>query len=160
MHRFSFVLLIRKLEKAVAVSGVCLGVPEENSGKVPGKIAGKYFPNREMLQILGFQAGTFGPHCRDLVPTFLAGGFLKWTVPAFSSCSDLNPREGRTFQGSTRKIRNFARKTLLLGFFFSSHMFCVKGQAHATMKHALASHTHVALLVDYFKCLRPLIPWL
>ena len=28
----------RKLEKAVAVSGVCLGVLEENSGKVPGKL--------------------------------------------------------------------------------------------------------------------------
>ena len=28
----------RKLEKAMAVSGVCSGVPEENSGKVPGKV--------------------------------------------------------------------------------------------------------------------------
>ena len=27
----------RKLEKAVAVSGVCSGVTEENSGQVPGK---------------------------------------------------------------------------------------------------------------------------
>ena len=64
----------------------------ENSGK----IAGKFFPNREMLQILGFRApakanlpGTLGPHCRDLVPTFRAGYFLKSTVPAFSSFSDL-----------------------------------------------------------------------
>ena len=62
----------------------------------PGKIAGKIFPNREMLQIPGFRApgkanlpGTLGPHCRDLVPTFRAGCFLKSTVPAFSSFSDL-----------------------------------------------------------------------
>ena len=61
----------------------------------PGKSAGKIFPNREMLQILGFRApgkanlpGTLGRHCRDLVPTFRAGCFLKSTVPAFSSFSD------------------------------------------------------------------------
>ena len=48
-----------------------------------------------MLQILGFRApgkanlpGTLGPRCRDLVPTFRAGCFLKSTVPAFSSFSD------------------------------------------------------------------------
>ena len=29
---------IKALEKAVAVSGVCSGVPKENSGKVPGKL--------------------------------------------------------------------------------------------------------------------------
>ena len=65
---------------------------------VPGKFretCGKFFPNRQMLQILGFGApgkanlpGTLGPHCRDLVPTFRAGWFLKSTVPAFSSFSD------------------------------------------------------------------------
>ena len=51
-----------------------------------------------MLQILGFRApgkanlpGTFGPHCRDLVPTFCAGCFLKSTVPAFSSFSEPSP---------------------------------------------------------------------
>ena len=49
----------------------------------PGKIAGKIFPNRGMLQILGFRApgranlpGTLGPHCQDLVPTFRAGRFF------------------------------------------------------------------------------------
>ena len=31
-------VFLRKLEKAVAVSGVCSGVPEENSGKVPGQL--------------------------------------------------------------------------------------------------------------------------
>ena len=52
-----------------------------------------------MLQILGFRAPgkvnlpeTLGPHCRDLVPTFRAGCFLKSTVPAFSSFSDFQPR--------------------------------------------------------------------
>ena len=41
----------------------------------PGKIAGKLFLNREMLQILGFRApgnanlpGTFGRHCRGPCP--------------------------------------------------------------------------------------------
>ena len=63
--------------------GVCSGVPEENSGKVPGKIAGKCFPNCEMLQFLGFRApgkanlpGTLGRHWLDLVPTFRAGCFF------------------------------------------------------------------------------------
>ena len=75
-----------------------LGSVREFWRKVPGnsgKIAGKIFPNHEMLQILGFRApgkanlpGTLGPHCRDLVPTFLAGCFLKSAVPAFSSFSE------------------------------------------------------------------------
>ena len=39
---WSKVLQIRKLEKAVAVSGICSGVPEENSGENRGKIAGKF----------------------------------------------------------------------------------------------------------------------
>ena len=30
--------IFRELEEAVAVSGVCSGVPEENSGKIAGKI--------------------------------------------------------------------------------------------------------------------------
>ena len=79
----------------MAVSGVCSGVLEEFSRESPKKIAGKIFPKREMLQILGVQApgkanlpGTLGPHCRDLVPTFRAGCFLKLTVPAFSSFSE------------------------------------------------------------------------
>ena len=33
-----FLPIFRKLEKAVAVSGVCAGVLEENCGKVPGKL--------------------------------------------------------------------------------------------------------------------------
>ena len=74
-----------------------LGSLREFWRKVPGKFrenCWKIFPNREMLQILGFRApgkanlpGTLGPHCRDLVPTFRAGCFLKSTVPAFSSFS-------------------------------------------------------------------------
>ena len=74
----------RKLEKAVAVSGVFAGVLEESSGKIPGKNAGKFFPTRQMLQILGFRApgkanlpATLGPHCRDLVPTFPRGVFFE-----------------------------------------------------------------------------------
>ena len=63
----------------------------------PGKFAGKIFPNREMLQIIGFRApgkvnlpGTLGRHCEDLVPTFRAGCYSKSKVPAFSSFSDLS----------------------------------------------------------------------
>ena len=91
-----FCLELRKLEKAVAVPGSVRGF----SRKIPGKSrenSRKFFPNHEMLQILGFRApgkanlpGTLGPHCRDLVPTFRAGFFLKSTVPAFSSFSDLH----------------------------------------------------------------------
>ena len=84
----------RKLEKAVAVSGVYSGVLQENSRKVPGKLLGKFLPGTGE-KILGFRGpgkanlpGTLGPHCGDLVPTFRAGCFLKSTVPAFSSFSD------------------------------------------------------------------------
>ena len=69
--------------------------------KILGKsreIAGKFFQNREMLQILGFRApgkanlpGTLCRHCLDLVPTFRAGCFLKsffWLKATFSnSCT-------------------------------------------------------------------------
>ena len=34
-------LFLRKLEKAVAVSGVCAGVPHKSSGKVPGTLLEK-----------------------------------------------------------------------------------------------------------------------
>ena len=57
-----------------------------------GSVAGKIFPNREMLCILRFWApgkahlpGSLGRHCLDLVPTFRAGYLLKSTGPAFSS---------------------------------------------------------------------------
>ena len=83
--------------------GCFRGLCRSSAGKFrenSGKIAGKIFPNREMLQILGFQAPgkanlpeTLGPHCRDLVPTFRAGCFLKSTVPAFSSFSEFQPRK-------------------------------------------------------------------
>ena len=33
---------LRKLEKAVAVSGVCAGVLQESSGKTPGKLLEKF----------------------------------------------------------------------------------------------------------------------
>ena len=74
--------------------GSARGFPREISGK-SRENCWKFFPNREMLQIIGFWApgktnlpGTFGRHCLDLVPTFRAGCFLKSTVPAFSSFSD------------------------------------------------------------------------
>ena len=86
--------------------------------KTPGKsreIAGKMLPNREMLQILGFRApgkanlpGTLGPHCRDLVPTFRAGCFLKSTVPAFSSFSDFNQRNQ---QQNAKLVRIWAHQS-------------------------------------------------
>ena len=78
--------------------GCFWGLCGSSGGKLresPGKIAGKFFPNYQMLQILGFRAsgkanlpGTLGQHSRDFVPTFRAGCFLKSTVPAFSSFSE------------------------------------------------------------------------
>ena len=92
---------LRKLEKAVAVSGICSGVPEE----IPGKSrenCWNMFPESRNALYSRFRApgkanlpGTLGPHCRDLVPTFRAGCFLKSTVPAFSSFSEFQEPEGR-----------------------------------------------------------------
>ena len=42
---------LEKLEKAVAVSGVCAGVLQESSGKTPGKNAGNIFPNQFHMQL-------------------------------------------------------------------------------------------------------------
>ena len=93
----------------MAVSGVFAGVLGGKSRENSGKIAGIFFPNRQMLQILGFGApgkanlsGTLGPHCRDLVPTFRAGCFLKSTVPAFSSFSEKCGGLGRSHFGRLR----------------------------------------------------------
>ena len=87
--------MVAEVQKTREGCGCFLGLCGSSAGKFresSGKIAGKIFPNREMLQILGFRApgkanlpGTLGPHCRDVVPTFRAGCFLKSTVPAFSS---------------------------------------------------------------------------
>ena len=85
----------------MAVSGVCSGVLKETPGK-----SLEIFPNREMLQILGFRTpgkanltGTLGRHCRDLVPpSVLVFFFLKSTVPAFSSFSDWEKLNGGGFQ--------------------------------------------------------------
>ena len=84
----------------------------------PEKIAGKCFPNREMLQILGFRSpgkanlpGTLGRHCRDLVPTFRAGCFLISTVPAFSSFSEIWERGsgGVKSAGVSLRVRETSR---------------------------------------------------
>ena len=82
---------IRKLEKAVAVSGVYSGVLEENSRESPGKIAGKCFPNREVLQnsrisgtAKGKPAGNLGKTLPGPCPHLPCGCVLKSTVPAFS----------------------------------------------------------------------------
>ena len=64
----------------MAVSGVCSGVLEANSGKIA---ATHFFPNREMLQILGFGApgkanllGTLGVHtARTFSPPPVRGVF-------------------------------------------------------------------------------------
>ena len=68
----------------MAVCGMRSGVPEENSGNVPGKLLEKIFPNREMLQILGFRApekanlpGTLGRHCPGPCPHLPGGEFFE-----------------------------------------------------------------------------------
>ena len=80
------------------LSRLFLGSLREFWRKVPGKFrenCWKIFPespNATNSRISGTgkgkPAGTLGPQCRDLVPTFRAGCFLKSTVPAFSSFSD------------------------------------------------------------------------
>ena len=83
----------------MAVSGILAGVLEESPGKIPGKLlenCSPESPNATNSRISGTgkgkPAGNLGsPHCRDLVPTFRAGCFLKKsTVPAFSSFSEHN----------------------------------------------------------------------
>ena len=104
----------------------------------PGKIAGKFFPNRKMLQILRFRTpgkanlpGTLGRHCLDLVvPAFRAGCFLKSTVPAFSSFPELRSlriavcgsrqlesppvRSDLKSHNSSRKAKNHSNRPLRL----------------------------------------------
>ena len=114
-----FVLYFSENSRRLWACGCFRGLLGGSRGKLresPGKIAGKkIFPNREMLQILGFWApgkanllGTLGPHCQDLVPTFRAGCFLKSTVPAFSSFSEfwsLQLRSRRPATGVSRALR-------------------------------------------------------
>ena len=88
----TFDMLLRKLEEAVAVSGVFAGVLE----KIPGKLLENFsrivkcykfwdFGHRERQTCREPWVHT----ARDLVPTFQVGCFLKSTVPAFSSFSEL-----------------------------------------------------------------------
>ena len=102
---FPKLLPIRKLEKAVAVSGVCSGVLEENCGKVPGKLLENFsriakcykfqdFGHRERQTCREPWAHTAG----TLSPPSVRGCFLKSTVPAFSSSSDSNSKTF-SFQG-------------------------------------------------------------
>ena len=90
-------LRVRKLEKTVAVSGVCSGVPEENSGKVPGN-CWKNFPesqNATNSRISGTGKGKPVPG-----PSFRAGCFLKSTVRAFSSFSDRGTYDASEEEGA------------------------------------------------------------
>ena len=99
MNQVSNLEHICYIQKTREGCGCFRGLCRSSAGKFrenSGKIAGKIFPNREMLQILGLRAPgkanlpeTLGPHCRDLVPTFRAECFLKATVPAFSIFSDI-----------------------------------------------------------------------
>ena len=106
-HRKICLCLCAFYQKTREGCGCFRGLFGGSPGKLresPGKIAGKFFPDREMLQILGFRApgkanlpGTLGRHCRDLVCTFRAGCFLKLTVPAFSSFSDFTALRSSIF---------------------------------------------------------------
>ena len=79
----------------MAVSGVCLGVLQENSRKVPGKLLVKFCRIAKCTNSMisgtgkGKPAGNLGSTLPDLVPTFRAACFLKSTVPAFSSFSEI-----------------------------------------------------------------------
>ena len=63
--------IISKLEKAVAVSGVCLGVLQESSGKVPGKLLEKMFAelrNATNSRISGTGKGRPAGNLRSTLP--------------------------------------------------------------------------------------------
>ena len=61
---YSALVLIRKLEKAVAVSGVCAGVLEESSGKIPGKLLDKCSRIAKCFKFLEFSGtGKGKPPC-------------------------------------------------------------------------------------------------
>ena len=86
---------VRKLEKAVAVSGVCSGVPEENSGNVSRKLQEHFSESPDMLYIPGFGAPgkanlprTLGQYCPGPCPNLLCGVFFeinRSTVTTLSS---------------------------------------------------------------------------
>ena len=95
-----------------------------------GKIAGNVFPNREMLQILGFQAPgkanlprTLGRYCLDLLHTFGAGCFLKSTVPAFSSFLNFAEKSQHKSQKEIKAIFGGAEKIVAFLWFQSCSVF-------------------------------------
>ena len=75
-------IILRKLEKAVAVSGVCAGVLEESSGKFQENCWN--FPESPNALILGFRAPekanlpqTLGPHCSGPCTDLPCGVFFE-----------------------------------------------------------------------------------
>ena len=62
--------LLRKLEKAMAVSGVDTGVPEENSGKLPGKLMEMFpeAPNATNSRISGTGKGKAAGNLGSTLP--------------------------------------------------------------------------------------------
>ena len=68
----------------MAVSGVCSGVPEENSRKAPEKLLERFPRMAKCYKFWDLGApgkanlpGTLGRHCLDLVRTFRAGCFFE-----------------------------------------------------------------------------------
>ena len=143
----SIAIEIQKTREGCGCLRGLFGGPRGKLRESPGKIARKLFPNREMLQIPGFRApgkanlpGTLGPHCRDLVPTFRAGCFLKSTVPAFSSFSEKwciaksgISSKGGVLSGSnaTPLVSRYSCRATLVSQ-FSPYVFAVSHENRAT----------------------------
>ena len=77
----------------MTVSGLCLGVPEENSGKVLGKSLEKTLPesrNATNYKISGTRKGkpaqTLGRLYLDVVPIFRAGVFFEIDSSSLLEC--------------------------------------------------------------------------
>ena len=92
---------IRKLDKAVAVSGVFSGAPEEDSRKNPGKenCCGNIFPKLRN----GLNSRIWGEEKGKLAANL---GFMKSTFTAFSSFSELSLVNGIPRVLKTRGLLN------------------------------------------------------
>ena len=97
-------------------------IPEKSPGKNPGEL----YPNREMLQILGFPgtrkgkpAANLGSTALNLDPTFCTGYSLKSTVPAFSRFSKNNKRTLTEWRKMLRTCLKISSEHLILCTQFS-----------------------------------------
>ena len=91
-----------KLEKAVAVSGICSVVPEENSGKWN-------FPESQNAPEQANLPGTLVGTAWDIVPTFHAGYFFEIDSYSLLEHLGISEKQGRKMRGENL-LEEFAEK--------------------------------------------------